>query len=536
MADIRIVKLDDLREWWESGDSIRACCPVHGGDNPTALQVDVDGEYAGFGYCHRCGRTVVLVEDLNPAAAERIRRSGRVGQRTDDVVVPSPLRQANDLQTKARKEAQEKEHSLLCSLDVRMQRALEWSSWAQQYLFERRVSPDIALSEGIGYFSRAILDDPAYVHYERILRLWRNTIVFPLCKRVTSSPDAEAYTQGCIGRTLAFWRPGIGMDEDEQKRLIDAHNDEVREYNKHAKESGDQKFRKLVRRWSKTEPAGWIYLPMQIGTFAALVEGGFDKLALLTALSMMQGQRIAASFEPGCLIGLAGTAARAELLPPHIQTLLLSLDGDEAGLERMLCLREEQISAGRWVYLCPPPVDDMGKDWSARWRNGGHQGVQPFFTACDYVASWITHPDILPSCILLVEELSDALAFLEAGSLLGLNIGYGDVIVATAGSFNSEWFGRRRVQSVVFAPRLFLPPDHDDQRRVDKVRKTTLSRLLVLRRDLLRSGVRVYDCPLSGDGEGVLWSDRWRIAGIEGIRQLCDAYSYAKSEALPLSA
>ena len=250
---------------------------------------------------------------------------------------------------------------------------------------------------------------------------------------------------------------------------------------------------------------------------------------------MMQGQSVVARFEPGCLIGLAGTAARAELLPPHIRTLLLSLDNDEAGLERMLCLREDQIGAGRTVYLCPPPADDLGKDWSARWRKGGEQGVQPFFSACDYVASWIERPDILPSCILMVEEVSDALAFLEAGTLLGLSIGYSDVIVATAEIFDAEWMSRR-VRSVVFAPRLDLSPDHDDQRRVDKARRTMLSRLLTLRRDLLRSGIRVYDCPPSNVGAAALWSDRWRIFGIEGIRQLCEAYRYAKLEVLPLSA
>jgi hypothetical protein len=36
-------------------DKYRACCPVHGGSNPTALEINYDKNGEVWAYCHNCG-------------------------------------------------------------------------------------------------------------------------------------------------------------------------------------------------------------------------------------------------------------------------------------------------------------------------------------------------------------------------------------------------------------------------------------------------------------------------------------------------
>src|SRR5256884_9909373 len=52
----------DLMQVVESGERLRAMCPIHGGDHQGSLSID---RATGWGFCHCCHATV-LVEALSP--------------------------------------------------------------------------------------------------------------------------------------------------------------------------------------------------------------------------------------------------------------------------------------------------------------------------------------------------------------------------------------------------------------------------------------------------------------------------------------
>jgi hypothetical protein len=543
VQDIRIYTLGDLQDMLESGDEIRACCPVHHGDNPSALQIDTVGEYTGFGYCHRCG-AVVLIADLNPEAAARIRRMQR-GEPPDPAGVPPRRSSWPQARSSAPRQSQVFEHAMLSGLYQRMQKALAYSTgWAQVYLQERGVPVPIALAEGLGYFSRKLYEEvqenPVTAPHARLLAPWVNSIVFPLVKRVPGSGEGEVatYAQGFIGRKLAFWKPGSGMDEDEQKRQLDAYNEAVLAHNRRVK-SGEEagRYRAQIRRWYKTDPAGWFYVPSRLSKIAVLVEGGFDKLALLAAHERHLAEGVGAGFDPGSLIALAGTAARASLLEPGLQAVILGLDGDEAGWERMICLREDlRHEGGRQVYLFPPPRDDLGKDWSARWRRGGPAGVAPLFEAYDYVAERTSAPAQVSPCLILVEELPDALAVLAAARALGTPLHPSTVVVLAGEGPPGPGGPFAAAQAVVFAvgtgPREAVG-EGAMAGRVFKIRRAQHEYAALLRAELPRGGIRVYDCPAPTNDRGSAWAGRLSESGPAGLRDLLSAYAYALSECVP---
>jgi DNA primase len=125
------------------------------------------------------------------------------------------------------------------------------------------------------------------------------------------------------------------------------------------------------RRWIKTNPAGWFgYNPQQHPQSLVVVEGAFDRLALLAAGMM-----------PAEVIALAGTAIRPDWFPGHVSTVILALDADAGGEHASLRLVERLEQAGIRVFVCPPPQDWRGKDWSERWRTSGWAGIYPIFEA-----------------------------------------------------------------------------------------------------------------------------------------------------------
>src|SRR5207248_1586444 len=117
-----------------------------------------------------------------------------------------------------------------------MQRAV-WTPRALAYLSQRGITGDmLELVErlGIGYIPPASDWRGAP---PPLLKKWLDRLVFPF-----TTPQGET---GYLGRTLAFWQEG--MDENEHKRIIDAHNEAVEE--QHGKGEG---YKHLVRRWEKT--------------------------------------------------------------------------------------------------------------------------------------------------------------------------------------------------------------------------------------------------------------------------------------------
>jgi hypothetical protein len=139
------------------------------------------------------------------------------------------------------------------------------------YLTQRALPPTLVQASGVGYLSRAAWEQaPVSKEQQQLLKRWIGRIIFPL-----GSPDGH----GFIGRTLLKWEPG--MDENTHKALLDQPG--------------------APRRWIKSNPAGWFGFekPACLAEWVVLVEGGFDRLALL-----------AAGLPANAVIALVGTAAR----------------------------------------------------------------------------------------------------------------------------------------------------------------------------------------------------------------------------------
>src|SRR6266849_10909695 len=343
----------DLGDAVERGERLRAYCPIHGGDHQRSLSIDSS---TGWGYCHCCHATV-LVETSDPMIADsrgsRDERRGAGGKTLApppcvDHFPPSSLRR--DPVRPGRSATplprwQQDEVAALMAIAPLMRESLASSEHAQAYLNERGIPPATALASGSGYLSRAVWEQANVAAEQRtLLKRWIGRIVFPL-----GSPDG----QGFIGRTLLRWEPG--MDENTHKALLDRPG--------------------APRRWVKTNPAGWFGFdtPGRLADWIVLVEGGFDRLALL-----------AAGFPASTVIALVGIAARPAWLArsaPQVKGVVLALDADLGGKTAMERLDDEFRQAGLSVALCPPPHDRWGKDWSERWRRLGPQSMWLLFEA-----------------------------------------------------------------------------------------------------------------------------------------------------------
>src|SRR6266699_2752618 len=327
---IHCLSLTDLFDAVESGERLRAMCPVHGGDHQRSLSID---RATGWGFCHCCHATV-LVESLSSSLV-LADKSHALRKRTCGGQHPATTTP----------DWQRAEVAALQAALPLMREALA-SSWrAQRYLDERGIPLVSASAAGVGYLSPAVWEKISTPETQHLLKRWIGRILFPL---------ASPYGQGFIGRTLLRWEPG--MDENSHKVLLDRPG--------------------APRRWIKTNPAGWFGFdaPACLAERVVLVEGGFDRLVLL-----------AAGFPANAIIALAGTAARPAWLAqcaPQVKGVVLALDADNGGEAAMKRLATEFRQAGFIVTLCPPPHDQWGKDWSERWRRLGPQSIWPLYEAC----------------------------------------------------------------------------------------------------------------------------------------------------------
>ncbi len=343
---IHRLSLGDLVDAVESGDRLRAYCPIHGGDHQRSLSID---RTTGWGYCHSCHATV-LVETRDPTIIDRRWNSHEKRGYGGDTLSPPPcvdhLPPSSLRQDPLRLPGwQHDEVAALRAVTPLMHASLTTSRWAQGYLNERGIPPTIASAAHIGYLSRCAWEQaPVSTEQRSLLKRWIGRIVFPL-----GSPDG----QGFIGRTLLKWKPG--MDENAHKAILDQPG--------------------APRRWIKTNPAGWFGFeaPGLLTEWVILVEGSFDRLALLTA-----------GFPATSVLALVGTAARPAWLArsaPQVKAVVLAFDSDDGGKTAMERLAVEFRQVGLTVVLCPPPHDQWGKDWSERWRRLGPQALWPLYEA-----------------------------------------------------------------------------------------------------------------------------------------------------------
>ena len=177
-----------------SGGRLRAFCHIHGGDHQRSLSIQTTGEYAGFGECFNC-HAQVLVYEMNVDAATRIERArshtwgepSAFGRTRATITKPSQVPSPWTVEDAPSVEAwKQEEHTILCALHQRMQRAIAWSPHARGYLAARGVPLRIAQASGVGYLSSAVLKDaallnhPTYQRFVPRLYRWRGRVVFPL--------------------------------------------------------------------------------------------------------------------------------------------------------------------------------------------------------------------------------------------------------------------------------------------------------------------------------------------------------------------
>ena len=230
-----------------------------------------------------------------------------------------------------------------------MRAALAASERAQAYLQERAIPLEVAQAAGVVYLPPAALNSADLWCQRPLLEKWVDSLIFPLW--------AASGQRGYAGRTLRLWEPG--MDENKHKELLEAH----------ARQTGGNEQSK-IRRWRKTNPAGYFGVsPRSLAPCVVIVEGAFDRLALL-----------AASLPAPDVLAVIGTALQVETLPLQVQSVVLALDGDESGQKAAQKLAGEVQAAGLAVTMCPVPEDGQGKDWSERWRCvSDGDGVYPVF-------------------------------------------------------------------------------------------------------------------------------------------------------------
>ncbi len=360
-----------------SGGKLRAYCPVHGGDHQRSLEVRLEdaGTFKkGYGHCHNCKANVFVIE-MDPRRAEWIERhqgDGQYALKKIDLLKPRPraVTQAE--------EWQQRERSLLTSLYPRMRTALVQSEYAQAYLRERAIPLEVAQAAGVVYLPPSALRSPDLQAQRGLVEKWADRVIFPLW--------AADGRRGYAGRSLRLWKPG--MDENEHKQLVE-------EFDKRA---GKDERRK-IRRWRKTNPAGYFGVGSKsLSPCLVVVEGAFDRLALL-----------AAGLDAREVIALVGTALQVDTLPLQVQVVVLALDGDESGRKAALKLGSELQAAGLAVIVCAVPQDGQGKDWSERYRTvPDGEGVFPVIEAWVGGLATVEEPETKESPTVSVEDMGDS--------------------------------------------------------------------------------------------------------------------------------
>ncbi len=134
------------------------------------------------------------------------------------------------------------------------------------------------------------------------------------------------------------------MDEYEHKQLLDEHK---------------------VPRYKTTYPAGYFHAEVLLTCeHVTFVEGPVDACALLAG---------------GIADALAtcGTSLDPAVIPIRICDATLAYDGDEEGRRAARDVRRVLRRAGISTSIITPPADDMGKDWSERYRLHGTAGLAP---------------------------------------------------------------------------------------------------------------------------------------------------------------
>ncbi len=340
---IEVVEARELRSPVVQGEYVRAFCHIHGSDHQRSLSIH---RRSGWGHCFNAScNAVVLVREWNESVAERLRThtGGNMGwagttkePRLPIALQPVLLHLPPEVQPWQREEL-----TALQRVYDGPQASLLNSRRARAYLDERRVPLGLAQACGVAYLAPEAVPRVQRREERALVRRWAARLLFPLI-----SPTSNGY----IGRSLWRWQPG--MNENAHKRLLDETRD--------------------VKRWIKSNPAGWFSVPLEdLARSIIVVEGAFDRLTLISA-----------GFAPEEVVALAGTAMQPAWLPGQVRTVVLALDGDEGGAIASARLAEQLSAEGYNVKQCRPPQDRWGKDWNERWQRIGYESIWPLRDTC----------------------------------------------------------------------------------------------------------------------------------------------------------
>lgn len=298
-------ELESLPGYRGSGDRGRACCPIHNGDNPTALSIDWA---TGWAHCFSCGDAwAIRVEDHPDAITPR--GDGYTKPIQNQYSGPQNRPRA----TQSRRRDPEPVAHDLGALQATLEHAIAGAmdalpgSPGQRYLASRGIPLDVALSLGIGWGRAGELG---------------SRVVFPL-----SGPDG--HPTSATGR-----------------RIYETDNER------------DPKYKALDRK------AGYVKTLFNGGAIAwarrtahplIIVEGPLDAAACAAA-----GLPLA--------VAIGSTSYRYPEHFDGVSTAILALDSDDAGQEGRRRLCEAFIARGIDVLSLPASALDGAKDLGEYWQ------------------------------------------------------------------------------------------------------------------------------------------------------------------------
>jgi hypothetical protein len=345
-------------------------CP--GDDNGFIVWPELSKQGRHF-YCRTCKRSgdiVKLLQDIKGISFSEAKALLEIGQGKPAI----PRRQPTQ------SEWQKKERQFLTDCYPYLRKGLQHER-ASAYLAQRGIPLEIAQHCGLCYippYKEMDEDTQDAWHY---MKQWTDRLIFPLSGG------------GFTGRALFLWSQGI--NEDEHKKAIEAFNLKVKAYNQRASVKKPE-----IPRWYATAAPGYFNGDvLKTCEHITVVEGPFDALALLAG-------------EITDVVAAGRDGVRSDDIPVNVLSATLAYDSDAHGQEA--ARRDEVIFRRKGIRTirCTPSEDNTGKDWSARYRLQGKEGLERLHSV-------LQSSDILLCCVCGKDALAspDIFSYDEKGSL-----------------------------------------------------------------------------------------------------------------------
>ena len=300
--------------------------------------------------CHRSGTILDLVKEIRGVsfaqACELIGIENPYKQVRDEQGPGEPrpvdprvaaARERRRQQDMRRREQEQEELNTLILLYPRMQALLLKHERPQLYLNERAIPLEVASTLGLAYippFDEIHITAKSEDERKKqvtFFQQWQDRIIFPLTSRAGA---------GFSGRALAAWSPGV--DELAHKATLD----ELK-----------------IPRYKTTATAGYFHTDFLADvSHVTIVEGVFDACALYAAGITD-------------VMATCTTSVDIEFIPINVCDATLAYDGDAPGQKAAREWQRAMQRKGIVTHLVAPDTDELGKDWSERYRRVGLDGL-----------------------------------------------------------------------------------------------------------------------------------------------------------------